>query len=243
MRNDVAGLRALVTGAGSGVGRACALRLAELGLNVVAVGRTTSRLEETRSLAAEPSHVTVRALDVADLDEVDALRDWLAGTGGLDVLMNNAGTLVNTSIDETSVEDFDRVIRTNLRGTFIMCKELLGLLRASSAGTVINMGSAASHNAYPNQTAYGASKHGVLGLSKSLARELLADDVRVHVISPGGIATEMLGGNVRSDLADQQLMLPDDIADMVEYLLTHRNGAVIDELCPRRCGKEPFPYC
>ena len=242
MQTSIEGLTAVVTGAGSGVGRACALRLAELGCNVVLVGRTPATLEETRSLSAHPEHLRVRPMDVADEAQVRSLAGELAAADGLDILMNNAGILVEKPFDQIGVQEFDEVMRVNARGVFLMCHELLGLLKKSPAATIINVASSAARSPYANQSVYAASKGAVLSLTKALAREVLPDGVRVHAISPGGIATGMLEQGARPDLAGQQLMVPEDIADMVEYLLTHRTGAVIDELVPRRVGKEPWPY-
>lgn len=242
MKTEIEGARAVVTGAGSGIGRALALRLASLGCEVVAAGRTLSRLEETCVLCPREGSLRPFDMDVGEEADVRRLAEELRAAGGVDILVNNAGALVSASIDETDVSDFDRVMRTNVRGPFLMCKALLPMLRASRRASIVNVGSAASHNAYPNQTAYGASKHALLGLSKSLARELAADDIRVHVLCPGGIATGMIA-DVRDDLKSQRLMTPEDLADIVEFLLTHRGNAVIDEVDVRRCGKEPWPWC
>ncbi|WP_428378706.1 SDR family oxidoreductase [Olsenella sp. Marseille-QA0557] len=240
--NSIAGYRAVVTGAGSGIGRSLALRLVDLGCNVVITGRTKERLDAVCNEASGAGSIQSFPMDVGEPTDVVRLATHLQEMGGVDIIINNAGALVNTSIDETSIDEFDAVMRTNVRGPFLMCKTFLPQLRSSEHGTIINIGSAASHNAYPNQTAYGASKHALLGMSKSLARELAKDDVRVHVLCPGGIATGMLSG-VRDDLREQKLMTPEDIADIVEFLLTHRGNAVIDEIDVRRCGKEPWPWC
>lgn len=242
MRTSVEGLRAVVTGAGSGVGRACALRMAELGCEVVVTGRTASKLEETKALSAHPERVRVRVMDVSDEDAVSSLAAELGASGGVDILMNNAAVLVEKPFDQIELAEFDELMRINVRGVFLMCHELLGLLRKSPAATIINVASSAARNPYVHQTVYGASKAAVLALSKALAREVREDGVRVHALCPGGIATGMLAQGTRPDLEGEELMVPDDIADMVEYLLTHRTGAVIDELVPRRVGKDPWPY-
>lgn len=246
------GLTAVVTGAGSGLGKSVALRLVSLGAHVVLCGRTESKLQVVAEEAKLQNNggiegvAKIYRLDVSSQGDVEGLAKMLASSGGLDILINNAGLLVNKSMEETSVAEFDKVMATNVRGPFMMCKYLLPLLKESPAASIINIGSAASHNAYPNQTAYGASKHALLGMSKSLAREVYKDGVRVHVICPGGIATGMLTGEfsgVRSDLKGQNLIVPDNISDIVEFLLTHRSHAVIDEIAVRRSGKEPWPYC
>ena len=242
MRNNMSGLRVVVTGAGSGIGRAIALRLVELGCRVVACGRHVEKLEAVRSESADPSLLEPWPLDVADEEAAAELSAHIEDEGGLDVLVNNAGLLVNRSFDETILAEFDAFMRTNSRGPFVMCKAWMPLLRRSDSASIVNIGSAASHNAYPNQTAYGASKHALLGMMKSLAREVLDEDIRVHVICPGGIATGMLS-DVRDDLKSARLIEPDEIADVVEYLITHRGNAVIDEIALRRCGKEPWPWC
>ena len=244
MRTSIEGLNAVVTGGGTGIGKALALRLAALGANVVICGRNLKRLEEATDEIRDRSgnaHVSSRRLDVCDEKSVEALMDRMASIGGTDILVNNAGTLVNAPLAETSTDDFDRITATNVRGPFLMCKHAIPQLRRSRAATIVNICSAAAHGVYEGQSAYSASKAALLALSKVLAREEHGNGIRVHVLSPGGVATEMIG-TARPDLAGVPMIEPDDLADALEYLLTHRTGAVVDEIGLHRSTKDPWPF-
>ncbi len=241
MRTEIAGELALVTGAGSGIGQAIACRIAELGAEVIIVGRTASRLDETagRIREAGGSCETI----VCDLTDVAAVEQMMADIaerhGRLDIVVNNAGLALNKPFAETSVEEFDAIMATNVRAPFIILRAALPLLRASGKGEIINIGSTSAHAGYPDQSIYTASKHALLGMSKSLANEEYERGVRVHVISPGGVLTDMVR-IARPDLGDTPMITPDDMADVAEYMLCHRTDAVIDEIRLHRSGKEPF---
>ena len=101
------------------------------------------------------------------------------------------------------------------------------------------MSSVVGYKGYPNQSAYAASKHALCGFSKSLANEVYQDDIRVHIISPGGVFTEMVS-IMRPDLKSDGMIMPSDIAEIVAFLINHRSNAVIDEIRVHRAGKEPF---
>lgn len=246
MRTDITGERALVTGAGSGIGRAIAVRLASLGCSVVLVGRTVSKLEETAGLCSEASaEAGVEAKAVAhtcNLRSEQAIEDLVHDVdeaGGLDILVNNAGIAQSGPLEAVSSEEFDAVMETNVRAPFLLMRETLPLLRRSKAAEVVNICSVVAHEGYPNQSVYVASKHALLGLSKSFAREVYEDGVRVHVVAPGGVLTDMVA-QVRPDLEGTPMIVPDDMADAVEYLLCHRTDAVCDEIRLHRVTKQPF---
>ena len=158
--------------------------------------------------------------------------------GGLDILINNAGVALSKPFAETAIEDFDRVMATNVHAPFILIRSALPHLR-KARGRVINIASVVAHKGYPLQSAYAASKHALLGLSKSLANELYEDGVRVHVISPGGVYTDM-AKVARPDLSPDGLISAAEVADAVMFLLSLDKNAVIDEICLHRQGKAPF---
>ena len=158
--------------------------------------------------------------------------------GGLDILINNAGVALSKPFGETSIAEFDRVMATNARAPFILIHSALPHLR-KARGRVINIASVVAHKGYPLQSAYAASKHALLGLSKSLANELYEDGVRVHVISPGGVYTDM-AKVARPDLSPDGLISAAEVADAVMFLLSLDKNAVIDEICLHRQGKAPF---
>ena len=246
MKTEIAGEKALVTGAGTGIGRAISIRLASLGCSITLVGRTQKSLEETATLcnqaAAEAGRSASASVQTCDLTNEYSIRSLVQGvrnTGGLDILVNNAGLAQNGLLENTPTAEFDAILKTNVRAPFILMREALPLLRASKAAEIVNICSVVAHEGYPNQSAYVASKHALYGLSKSFANEVYEDGVRVHVISPGGVLTDMVS-LTRPDLAGTPMIVPEDIADAVEYLLCHRTDAICDEIRLHRITKAPF---
>lgn len=246
MKTSIAHEKALVTGAGKGIGRALAVRLASLGCEVTLVGRTQASLDETSRLCDEASeqagyeershtHACDLTSEQAILDLVCSIRE----SGGLDILVNNAGIVQAGPLEDIPTDQFDAVMATNVRAPFILLRETLPLLRASKAAEVVNVCSVVAHDAYPNQSAYVASKHALYGMSKSFAREVFDEGIRVHAISPGGVLTDMVA-IARPDLTGTPMIVPDDMADALEYLLTHRTDAVCDEIRLHRVTKAPY---
>lgn len=240
MGNEIRGERALVTGSGTGIGKALAIRLAKLGCDVILVGRTASKLEGTK-VECEKFGVHVDAFP-ADLTSEDSIKELIAFAGKdggrLDIVVNNAGVLTNKSLEETTTKDLDAILATNIRAPYLIMRESLPLLRRSPAPEIINMGSAAAHDAYVGQSAYSASKHAILGMSKCFAQEVYQEGIRVHVLSPGGVLTDMIA-TARPDLAGTPMIVPDDLADAMEFLLTHRTDGVVDEIRIHRSTKAP----
>ena len=230
------GKTALVTGGGGGIGREIAAQLKAAGANVAICGRNVEKLEAAaRSIGGA---LTLPG-DLLDDTYVQSCVDRTVETfGGLDILINNAGVALSKPFGETTIEDFDRVMATNVRAPFILIRSALPHLR-KARGRVINIASVVAHKGYPLQSAYAASKHALLGLSKSLANELYEDGVRVHVISPGGVYTDM-AKVARPDLSPDGLISAAEVADAVMFLLSLDKNAVIDEICLHRQGKAPF---
>lgn len=237
MKTSIEGRRALVTGAGSGIGRAVAVRLSELGCSVALVGRTAATLEKTVALCH--GRTSVHCCDLTDESSILGLVRDIAGAGGLDILVNNAGIVQAGPLEGISTAEFDAVMATNVRAPFILMRETLPLLRQSPAAEIINICSVVAHEGYPNQSAYVASKHALCGLSKSFANEVFQDGIRVHLISPGGVLTDMVA-KVRPDIVGTPMIVPEDVADAAEYLLTHRSDAICDEIRLHRSTKAPF---
>ena len=230
------GKTALVTGGGGGIGREIAAQLKAAGANVAICGRNVEKLEAAaRSIGGA---LTLPG-DLLDDTYVQSCVDRTVETfGGLDILINNAGVALSKPFAETTIEDFDRVMATNVRAPFLLIRSALPQLR-KARGRVINIASVVAHKGYPLQSAYAASKHALLGLSKSLANELYEDGVRVHVISPGGVYTDM-AKVARPDLSPDGLISAAEVADAVMFLLSLDKNAVIDEICLHRQGKAPF---
>ena len=237
---DLKGKRALVTGAGSGIGRAIALRLAEEGMRLALVGRTPEKLVRTAAMTGRPLDMLVLPADITTKRGVDDVMRVLEGHfKGLDALVNNAGMALNCPFEDIPEADFDAIMALNVKAPFVLCQRSLKLLCASDCPTIINIGSVVAHNGYSHQAAYAASKHALLGLTKALAKEVYEEGIRVHMISPGGVYTDMIA-IARPDLAGADMILPEEVAELAAYLIAHRGGAVIDEIRLHRAGKEPF---
>ncbi|WP_194819977.1 SDR family oxidoreductase [Nocardia sp. XZ_19_385] len=215
----------LVTGAGSGLGRSITLALAAAGHQVIAVGRTGATLDETVAAALGPGAVTAVPSDVTDPDAVAALFEHITGRWGrLDVLVNNAGIFgPSQPIDEVSVQDWRRVIDTNLTGSFLCAQAAFRLMKTQQprGGRIINNGSISAHTPRPNTVGYAASKHAITGLTKALALEGRTHDIAVGQIDIGNAATELTAGIAAGALqADgtvrpEPTMAADDVARLV----------------------------
>jgi 3-oxoacyl-[acyl-carrier protein] reductase len=159
--------------------------------------------------------------------------------GRLDILINNAGITHSAKFDETRTEDLDRCWAINARAPFLLCREALPLLRQAETGFIVNISSVVGVKGYPLQSAYTASKHALRGMTMSLAEELRGTNIRVHVVCPGAVDTGMVG-NVRPDINTADLIGPEEVAELVLYLVTRRGNAVVDELHIRRAAAAPW---
>lgn len=239
MKTNPCGCVALITGAGGGIGRAIAQRFAQDGVRLVLVGRTEAKLLETKSLIPDADvHIIVGDLTNPDFPKA-CIEAAAAHFGQLDILVNNAGLAQSQPFDEISVDEYDRIMNTNVKAPFLLTQAALPHLRNSSFATVINIASVTAHKGYPLQSVYSASKHALIGMSKSLANEVYKENIRVHVISPGGVFTDMVRIS-RPDLSEEGMILPEDVAEIAAFFLENRTNAVIDEIQLHRVGKEPF---
>lgn len=236
------GKTAVVTGAAGGIGEMLCLRLAQYGINMLITGRNAAKLaalsEKLGQLGVSVVTLSGDLRENAFLEEI--IDTAVSRFGGIDLLINNAGQAHHGGIETVSYELYDAIMEVNVRAPFFLCKNALKYLRKSDCPTIINMCSASSHRGYPDQSVYVASKHALLGLSKTLASEVYQEDIRVHTVCPGGVFTDMVS-LVRPDLTGTGMMQPEEIADIVAFLLENRrSNAVISEIRVNRCTKEPF---
>lgn len=241
MAGRLKGKVAIVTGGSRGIGRAIAIALAGEGGTLVLAARSQGTLDEAANLvrAAGGQAETV----VTELTEESSIRNLARVTrerfGRLDILINNAGITHSAKFSETRTEDLDRCWAVNARAPFILCREALPLLREAERGFIVNIASVVGVKGYPLQSAYTASKHALRGMTMSLAEELRGTNIRVHVVCPGAVDTGMVG-NVRPDIKTADLIGPNDVAELVLYLVTRTGNAVVDELHIRRAAAAPW---
>lgn len=231
----------IITGASGGIGSELARRLAPLGVRLALCGRSEEKLarlqEEVQALGAETM------IWVGDITQEDApaacVQAVLERFGRLDILINNAGLALSCPFAETTPQQFDDIMALNVRAPYFLTQAALPHLEQSDHATVLNIASVVGHKGYPLQSAYAASKHALIGMTKSLANEVYDRGIRVHIIAPGAVYTDMVKIS-RPDLSPEGMILAEDIADIALFLLTHRTNAVIDEIQVHRAGKAPF---
>lgn len=224
---------ALITGASRGIGKAIALELARLRYDLALVGRDTTSLEK---VAAETEGVKVYCI-VANLSEDNAPKRVVEETakvlGGIDLLVNCAGIPQKGPFTEVTPEQWNEVFAVNARAPFFLCQEALPYLKSSAKPIVINISSVVGFKGYINQSVYASSKHALAGFTKVFAKEVQPYGIRVHLISPGGVATEMVT-KMRPDIDPAELIQPEEIAEIVRFLVTRKGNGTIDEFYIRR---------
>lgn len=238
---DLAGQMVLVTGGGRGIGRAIARRLARDGATVVVTARNSNELAATcAAIESEGGRTWWFAADISRESEVASLFEAIEESNGqLDVLVNNAGLGLYGPLAEFDAESFDRVMNVNLRGVFLCARRAMRMMMPRKQGAIVNISSVVGIKGYENQSAYGAAKHGVMGLTKALAVEAQPYGIRVSAILPGGVDTAMVR-QARPDLDPAELLHPDDVAQAVDYLLSLSDRACVDQIQLRRRGSRPF---
>jgi 3-oxoacyl-[acyl-carrier protein] reductase len=237
---DLNGQIAVVTGASQGLGRSCAIRLAECGATVICVARSQDKLADTVSeIQQRGGKAEARACDVGQRENVQALfADLEKSFGKLDILVNNAGITRDTLLPRMTDQAWDEVIQTNLTSCFLFSREASRIMMSARYGRLINMTSVSGLIGNPGQTNYSASKAGMIGLTRSLARELGKRKVTVNAVAPGFIESEMtkaLGDEtlkeVKKRIPANRLGTGDDVAAVVVFLASpaasYINGQVI----------------
>jgi NAD(P)-dependent dehydrogenase (short-subunit alcohol dehydrogenase family) len=222
MANSLQAQVALVTGGGTGIGQGIALALAREGARVVVCGRRPQPLQRTTAAISEAGGeaVAVQA-DVSDSRDVEHLVNTTRERyGTVDILVNNAGIGGGGPIHAHSIEAWDHIMAVNLRGPFLLCRAVLPLMREKQRGHIINISSESGLEYYKGSGAYGVSKHALNALSEYIQRENQELGIRVDVICPGMVVTEMSENS--PGLNYDKCLMPEDIADLVVWLVTRR---------------------
>jgi 3-oxoacyl-[acyl-carrier protein] reductase len=224
---DLTGRVALVTGASRGIGRAISVKLASCGAAIAAVARTLDGLEATlQAIRGAGGTAEGYAVDVADSAAVQkAVDDIEAKFQRIDVLVNNAGVTRDGLVLRMEDTAWEEVIDTNLKGTFLFSRAVGASMMRARYGRIVNISSVSGLMGNPGQANYSASKAGVIGFSKTVARELASRGITVNVVAPGFITTDMtnvLPDKVKAEVKERipvrRLGTPEDIADLVCYL-------------------------
>ena len=213
---------AVVTGSTKGIGLATAEALLGSGAKVVVSARNEGEVAAVgkRLMASHPKRVAAQVCDVRLEAQVEALfRAADSAFGGVDILVNNAGVGLFKNLEEMTLEEWNRVIETNVTGVFLCSRAAIPRMRRRGGGYIINISSLAGKNAFPTATAYNASKFAVNGMSEALMQEVRYDGIRVSYIMPGSVNTNFSGRS--PDPAQEWKLAPSDVAQVIVDLLRH----------------------
>ncbi len=232
---------AIITGAGRGIGKSIALAFAEEKFNLVLAARSLSELNEVSVLCEKlgaKTHVCITDI-TSEKDVIYLFNSTKKIFSSVDLLINNAGFGIFKKITETSLDEWQKVIDVNLTGAFLCSREALKIMKPQNQGVIINISSVVGIKGYPNQGAYTASKHGMVGLTKVIAEEGREFGIRAHVICPGAVATEMVKQS-RPDIAVDELIQPEDVSELTLYLAKLPKRVSIDLVHLRRFTSQSF---
>jgi NAD(P)-dependent dehydrogenase (short-subunit alcohol dehydrogenase family) len=221
---------AIVTGAGKGIGRACAQMLGSRGYRVALIARTKQDLDD--AARAIPQHLVIPS-DVSKHHQVErAVQMTIERFGRIDALINAAGIAPILTVEETTIDRWHEVIDTNLSATFYACRAVWPVMKKQQSGTIVNISSAAARDPFAGFTAYGAAKAGVNLLGLSLAREGAPHNIHVHTVAPSAVETEMFRKiATKEQYPTEKTLSPEDVAKVVAGCITgnlqHTSGEVI----------------
>ena len=223
----------LVTGGTRGIGRAIAEMLLEEGAMVVVCGRWPDSVTRAVSEmdARWPSKVKGKAADVSEHEDVHALFEFVdRESGGLDVLVNNAGVGIFAKVSRITLEEWDKMIHTNLSGAFYCSREALSRFASRGAGYIVNISSLAGKNAFAGGAGYNASKFGLNGFSEALLMDTRYDNVRVSTVMPGSVATEFGRAAASGETGEDWKVHPEDMAGVVRMLLQMPERTIVSQV-------------
>ncbi len=235
------GHKALITGAGRGIGREIALAFAEEGCDIAAIARTESELEETCAEICDLGRLALAiSCDVTDPDAVEVTVDGvLEMFGDIDILVNNAGYAGFKPFEELDLAEWQQTLDVNLTAPFLFAQAVVPSMKERGTGRIINISSVTGLKPIMHQSAYCASKFGLNGLTQSLALELREHGIGVHTICPGGVDTQ-LSQEVMPDRDKSDWLTPEDVAHTALFLASLSPRAAVDNITLRRFGSTPL---
>ena len=244
----IEGKVALVTGASSGIGEATAVALAAIGIKVALVARRAERLATlAKRIEERGGNALVLAADVADEAEARGVVERAyAHFGRLDIVVNNAGVMLLAPVAESQISDWRRMIDINLFGVMVITNAALPLMKRGGIGHFVNVASVAGRVANPSAGAYAATKFGVVAFSESLRREVYKDNIRVTVIEPGIVATELgdhithagMKAGLKERVASLEPLQPEDVAAAIVYAVSQPAHVGVNEILLRPTAQE-----
>jgi len=232
---------ALITGATKGIGKGIALKLAACHYDLFIVGRDQNALKTvSQEIGALGVNCAFKAIDLSLPESPELVVAAVIKTyGQLDLVVNNAGYASAKTVSETSLDLWNKTFAINARAPFFICQAAVKYLQKSSRPIIINISSVVGFKGYANQAVYSSSKHALTGFTKVLAKEVQPLGIQVHLISPGGVNTEMVQ-EMRPDIDTSQLIQVEEIADIVEFIVTRKGRGTIDHFYIRRASGLPF---
>jgi len=225
-QGSLSGKVVVVTGGGRGIGRTIAIQMAKEDALIAIISRTNRELEETQlEIKKMGGKVLSIIADISDYNAVEeAVNKIISVFGKIDILINNAGITKLEGFTDTKADEWKKIVEVNLFGTYNMCKLVVPHLVRQKSGKIINLGSDSSFIGYPLMSAYSASKHAVLGLTKSLAEELKLSNIQVNAICPSFVETDMAPGGLRKNA-----MPTEKVADLAVFLASDKSDYITGE--------------
>ena len=235
MKQILQGKNCLITGSTGGLGKEIAREFAKNGCNLFLTGRNIEKLNSLKDeLEKNQIKIDFQQADLSDTDEIQKLFEKVKSTfSSIDILVNCAGVFPVKLLSDSTIDDFENCFSVNVRAAFVLCKEFSQGMVSKKWGRIVNIASSGAYNGKGKTVIYRASKHALLGLSRSLHSELREYNVRTFCVSPGPIKTTMGHDIIKNENPDERFdsfMNPDEIAEFIAYLISFDNEMVSEEI-------------
>ena len=235
MKQILQGKNCLITGSTGGLGKEIAREFAKNGCNLFLTGRNIEKLNSLKDeLEKNQIKIDFQQADLSDTDEIQKLFEKVKSTfSSIDILVNCAGVFPVKLLSDSTIDDFEKCFSVNVKAAFLLCKEFSQGMISKKWGRIVNIASSGAYNGRGKTVIYRASKHALLGLSRSLHSELREHNVRTFCVSPGPIKTSMGHDIIKNENPDERFdsfMNPDEIAEFIVYLISFDNEMVSEEI-------------